>query len=127
MKIIASIAASAALLIAASPASASVVRAHTPSGNINCVARGYGGPGWSLTCSADSPGRTMRISTQARPYETRYRPVWGGWRTMRYGWAYDLGPFECASYRQGLQCSIVPRDGGRARGFWISREDAFTF
>ena len=45
---------------------------------------------------------------------------------MRYGWVYDLGPFDCASYRDGLQCTIAPRDGGRDRGFWISREDAYT-
>jgi hypothetical protein len=112
----------------ASVASASSVeRAQMPSGNINCVARDYGGPGWSLTCSADDPGKTMRISTAGHAYVTRYRRVASHGTTMRYGHSYNLGPFRCTSSEYGLDCSIVPRDSSVLTGFWLSREYAYTY
>ena len=113
----------------ASAASASTaVRAHTPSGNINCVARNYGGPGWSLTCSADDPGRTMRISTRGDAYKTHYRPVAAGRGfTMHYDNAYKLGPYRCTSSTAGLSCSYVPSWASYRVGFWISRESAYSF
>jgi len=133
MKITKLLAATAAVLTVAgtagtSAASAAVVkRAHMPSGNINCVARNYGGPGWSLTCSADDPGKTMRISTAGHAYATSYQPVASRGTTMRYGHSYNLGPFRCTSSEYGLECSIVPRDSSILTGFWLSRESAYTF
>jgi hypothetical protein len=125
------IATSAVLLGAfgASSASASTaVRAHTPTGNINCVARNYGGPGWSLTCSADDPGRTMRISTRGDAYSTHYRPVARGrGRTLYYGSTYQLGPYSCDSSSSGLSCSYVPSWASHRVGFWISRESSYSF
>ena len=97
MQITKIIALSAVMLggIGTSAASASTaVRAHTPSGNINCVARNYGGPGWSLTCSAADPGRTMRIDTRGDAYKTHYRRVARGHGfSMAYDGTYKLGPY----------------------------------
>src|SRR3954453_1078705 len=77
---------------------ATAVRAHTPSGNINCVARNYGGPGWTLTCSAADPGRTMGISMAGKAYKSRYRHVRRGHGfTMYYDSSYHLGPYNCKS------------------------------
>jgi hypothetical protein len=133
MQITKFIAATAAVLTIAGTAGTSaasalpVKRAHMPSGNINCVARNYGGPGWSLTCSADDPGKTMRISTAGHAYATDYKAIATRGTTMRYGHSYNLGPFRCTSSEDGLECSIVPRDSSVLTGFWLSREYAYTF
>jgi len=130
MKTIKLIAASAALFFAGTSAASAAVhtkRAHTPSGNITCVARNYGGPGWSLTCSAADPGRTMRISTSGRAYAARYQRIASGGRELRYGGTYNLGPFRCQSFSDGLDCSVVPRGTSELRGFFISREMSYSF
>src|SRR4051812_49423816 len=109
-------------------AASTAVRAHTPTGNINCVARNYGGPGWSLTCSADDPGRTMRISTRGDAYSTHYRRVARGrGRTLYHGGTYQLGPYSCDSSSSGLSCSYVPSWASHQVGFWISRESSYPF
>ncbi len=131
MQITKIIALSAVMLggVGTSVASASTaVRAHTPSGNINCVARNYGGPGWSLTCSAADPGRTMRIDTRGDAYRTHYRRVARGHGfSMTYDDSFELGPYTCESSTAGLACSYLPSWADYRVGFWISREDAYSF
>jgi len=110
---------------------ATAVRAHTPSGNINCVARNYGGPGWTLTCSAADPGRTMGISMAGKAYKSRYRHVRRGHGfTMYYDSSYHLGPYNCKSFTAGLRCSFASNwyhHHNPRVGFWISRESGYTF
>jgi hypothetical protein len=133
MQITKLLAATAAVLTIAGTAGTAVAsaspvkRAQMPSGNISCVARNYGGPGWSLTCSAEDPGKTMRISTAGHAYATSYQSVPSRGITMRYGHSYDLGPFRCTSSEYGLDCSTVSRDSSAVTGFWLSREYAYTY
>jgi hypothetical protein len=117
-----------AVAAGATPASASTAkRAQTPSGTISCVARDYGDPGWSLTCSAEDPGTTMRISTAGHAYAAAYQPIARRGTVLRYGHSYDLGPFRCTSSTYGLDCSTVSRDAAVVSGFWLSRESAYAY
>ncbi|HEY6891072.1 MAG TPA: hypothetical protein VI300_24930 [Solirubrobacter sp.] len=117
-----------AMATGAAPASASSTkRAQTPSGNISCVARNYGDPGWSLTCSAEDPGTTMRISTAGHAYAAAYQTIARRGTVLRYGHSYNLGPFRCTSSAYGLDCSTVSRDASVVTGFWLSRENAYTY
>ena len=126
---VSAVAVTLAMAAGASPAAASTAakRAQTPSANIGCVARNYGGPGWSLTCSAKDPGTTMRISTAGHAYAAAYQPVAPRGTELRYGHSYNLGPFRCTSSEYGLDCSTVSRDASVVSGFWLSRDYAYTY
>lgn len=105
------------------PGGSAIQYAYTPSGNITCKAQNYGGPGWSLVCSAKDPGHTARISTQDHAYVASYRRVAKRGTKMQYERLYYLGPFECYSQRSELSCWST--DSGE--GFAISRDRVSTF